>query len=80
MTIHILSIVLGLCFFILPLWAYRKGLQDGLNIKQDKPMEPIKIPTPYQKVKTDESTDKMMQGLNNIMSYDGNPQKEVKKE
>jgi hypothetical protein len=38
------------------------------------------VPTVFQKVKTDESTDKMMQGLNNIMSYDGNPQKEKEKE
>jgi hypothetical protein len=82
MTIQILSIVLGLCFFIVPIWAYRLGLKDGLNIKQDKPIETIgiKTPTVFQKAKTDEATDKMMQGLNNIMSYDGNPQKEVKKE
>jgi hypothetical protein len=81
MTIQILSIVLGLCFFICPLWAYRLGLKDGLNIKQDKPIQSLpKIPTPFQKVKTDEATDKVMQGIHNIMSYDGNPQEEVKKE
>jgi hypothetical protein len=83
MTIQILSIVLGLCFFILPLWTYRKGLQDGLNIKQDKPIEPIRpnlANNPFYKAKTKVEEDKMMQGLQNIMSYDGNPQKEVKEE
>lgn len=82
MTIQILSIVLGLCFFIVPLWAYRLGLKDGLNIKHDKPIETIgiKVPNPFEKVKTDESNDKMTEGINNIMNYDGNPQEEVEKE
>jgi hypothetical protein len=74
--IQILSIVLGLCFFIVPVWAYRQGLKDGLNIKQDKPIEPLpRLTTPFQKAQTDVATDKMMEGLHNLMSYDGNPQK-----
>jgi hypothetical protein len=80
MILNILSIVLGLCFFLIPLWAYRQGLKDGLSIKQDKPIENLpKLTTPFQKAQTKVENDKLSEGLQNIMSYDGSSQ-EVKEE
>jgi hypothetical protein len=77
MILNILSIVLGLCFFLVPLWAYRQGLKDGLSIKQDKPMEPLpKLTTPFKKAQVKVENDKLSEGLQNIMSYDGTRQKE----
>lgn len=80
MIFQILSVVLGLAFFIVPLWAYRRGLKDGLAINQGKSIEPIQNPVQavtkhYEQKKGKGEEDKMMQGLTNIMSYDGNPQK-----
>lgn len=37
--------ILGLGFFIIPFWAYRKGLQDGMNIKNDRPIQEIRSPS-----------------------------------
>jgi hypothetical protein len=72
-----ISAILGLCFFIVPFLAYRKGLKDGLNITQGKPIEPIK---PIQMIKEQftkhEPNEIVSQGISNIMSYDGTPQKE----
>jgi len=72
--------VIGLCLFILPMWAYRKGLKDGLNINQGKDIEPIKTPVRMvrearEAKKSQEETDKITQGLMNILTYDGTPQK-----
>lgn len=72
--------ILGLFFFIVPVWTYRKGLQDGLNIKKDKPIEPIKNPIQAiqehkQAKKDQQEVDTFMEGFNNLMSYDGTPQK-----
>jgi hypothetical protein len=72
---QILGALIGVCFFIVPLWAYRRGLKDGLAIKQDKPIEPIK--TPVQSIKkyldtkkSKEGEKEAMQGIHNIMNYD----------
>lgn len=54
MIYQILYAIFGLCFFIVPIWAYRKGLQDGLNIKQNKPMQQIKTPLKIAKMYTEE--------------------------
>ncbi|OMF38780.1 hypothetical protein BK133_00825 [Paenibacillus sp. FSL H8-0548] len=72
MEYAIMGIVFGLCLFIVPLWAYRRGLQDGLGIRRDKPIQPITpiIPKPFEKAKASVEEDKMMQGMQNLMSYD----------
>lgn len=76
-----------LCFFVL--WAYRCGLQDGLALNQGKTPEPIKSPVQaivehrdrqQEKKETKEANDKFAQGLTNLLSYDGTPQKEVTNE
>lgn len=79
MTYQILSIVLGLCFFVVPLLAYRRGLKDGLNIQQGKQPEPIKSPVQHirdrkEQKEAEKEQDMMMEGLQNILSYDGEPQ------
>lgn len=80
--IAITGVVLGLCFFIVPVWAYRRGLKDGLGINQGKEIEPIRpsISTPFVQARDQHEMDKMMEGFNNIMTYTGDPQKEVKNE
>lgn len=42
--------ILGLCFFIVPIWAYNKGFERGLAIKQDKPI-PSLIKSPIKAIK-----------------------------
>lgn len=72
----IAGIVFGLCLFLLPLWSYRKGLQDGLNIKSGelKPLikNPVVAVKEYKEKKQEEQqVDHMLEGLQNIMSYTG---------
>jgi hypothetical protein len=76
MLYAIMGIAFGLCFFILPLWAYRKGVQDGLNIQQGKPITPIQKPLKTPNKASDEVS-KFIEGINNIMAYDGETQKGV---
>lgn len=80
--VAITGIVLGLCFFIVPVWAYRRGLKDGLGINQGKVIEPIRpsISTAFTQARDKHEMDKITEGITNILAYDGNPQKEVKNE
>lgn len=78
------GIVFGLCFFIVPVWAYRKGLKDGLAVSQGRAIEPIKNPVQVVQENraarhTKAEQDRFREGLNNLLSYDGSPQ-EVKKD
>lgn len=72
---------LGLCFFIIPFWAYRLGLKDGLALKQGSPtIEPIKTPVEVIQERREikeqnKQNDLQAQGLFNLLSYDGTPQK-----
>jgi len=80
---YALSAVLGLCFFMLPMWAYRKGLKDGLAVGQGKTPEPIKTPVrmyqEHQEAKqTKEEQDLFREGLANLLAYEGNPQEVTK--
>lgn len=80
MIISVLSVILGICFFIVPLWAYRRGLKDGLALSEGaKTVEPI--PTPFQVVEKRREVkavraeaDRFLEGMNNIFSYDGTKQ------
>lgn len=83
MTGYIFCMVAVLLFSFLLLWAYRRGLKDGLRLKDNKPLEPIKTPVKVvseareaKQAKAD--SDKITQGLVNILNFDGNPQKEDK--
>lgn len=73
--------VLGLCLFIVPMWSYRLGIKDGLNLSKGKAPEPIKTPVAMYKQHTEgkqgkEEQSKLSQGIHNLMSYDGSPQEE----
>lgn len=77
----IIGALIGGCFFIVPLWAYRRGLKDGLAISNNRTIEPIKTPMQVireevQRTEDKKDTDQFIQGLNNLLSYDGVPQKE----
>lgn len=81
------GVVFGLCLFILPLWAYRRGLNDGLALNQGKSIEPIKSPVAVVQKHMDERTqtkeakaanDAIAQGLANLMAYDGSAQEQPK--
>lgn len=87
MEYMITGIAFGLCLFILPLWAYRRGLKDGLALNQGKTIEPIQ--TPIQAVQkhidnrsqvkeSKAAEDELTRGLANLMSYDGSPQPQPK--
>ncbi len=86
MEYAIMGLTFGLCLFILPLWAYRKGLTDGLKLNQGKPIEPIQNPvvayTEYREQRAEKkevkaANDTLSEGLANLMSYDGSPQKKA---
>lgn len=84
MEYAILSTVLGLSFFIVPVFFYRKGLQDGLNISQGKPIQQITNPITavnnlINERKTKQDVNEFIEGFNNMMMYNGKPQ-EVKTE
>lgn len=80
-----LSAIIGLCFF--NFFAYRRGLKDGLSLNQGKSIEPIQGPVAVVQKHLDSRTqakeakaaeDKTMQGLANLMAYDGTPQPKPK--
>ena len=61
--------------FFMSFYSYRKGLQDGLSINKGKELTPI---IKVQPKETEKPIDVFMQGLENILSYDGTDQ-EVRK-
>lgn len=84
MEYMIAGTVIGLCLFILPLWAYRRGLKDGLDLQQGKHIEPIQNPVQaitshvekqHEKKQSKEKDDLFAQGLQNLLAYDGTPQR-----
>jgi len=76
----IISSLVAVGFSIFGLWLYRRGIKDGLALRDNKPIEPIKTPVQVvreriQAQETKKETDKMMMGLQNLLSYTGDPQK-----
>ena len=76
----VLAFILPIAGFFLGVWAYRLGLKDQLAMSQSKPLESI-IPHPIEYIenrkevkKIKEENETVLQGINNIFSYDGNPQ------
>ena len=79
----IIGIVTAVLFSCLFLWAYRRGIKDGLALKDNKPIEPIKSPVSVIKevrqakeTKVKEDTD--LQFMTNLFGYSGERQEEVK--
>lgn len=81
MILSLTCIACGLCFYIIPLWAFRKGLKDGIAIASGaQTIEPIK--TPLQVIEqrkeakaTKAAEDKIAEGMANIFAYDGTKQR-----
>jgi len=69
----IIGAILGLCFFMLSFWAYRRGIKDGIALSKGKTIQPIQTPIQAVKKHTEaKEADKKQQeeGIQNIMNYD----------
>jgi len=78
----IIGIVTAVLFPYLFLWAYRRGLKDGLALKDNKPIEPIKTPLAVMSERTQakeakETENEQAQFISNLFGYSGEKQKEV---
>ena len=80
---EILSILfLFLCVILLAgislvaMLAYRNGFKDGMSVANKKEIPPLENPTiklfTKKEEKEEKEEDKILQGLNNLMTYDGN--------
>ena len=78
-ALYILAgIVLILAFFV-PILAYRAGLRQGIELGKGKQIEPLKSPIKaiqaHRQVKKPTAKEnEFMEGLNNLLNYDGTPQ------
>lgn len=78
MDYAMMGILFG-CLFFVPLWAYRRGLKDGLALNQGKQPEPIKSPVAavrdYKQAKVEKKqNDQLTEGLINLLNYNGERQ------
>lgn len=78
----IIGTVTAVLFSYLFLWSYRRGIKDGLALKDNKPIEPIKTPVSVinehvQAKEINEAEKIQAQCMSNLFSYTGEPQKEV---
>lgn len=78
----IIGIVTAVLFSCLFLWAYRRGLKDGLALRDNKPIEPIKTPLSVMQEHTQakevkEAENIQSQFMTNLFGYDGSKQNEV---
>ena len=80
----IIGIVTTVLFSCSHVWIYRRGLKDGLALRDNKPIEPIKTPVrafnevrEAKEAKAEE--DIQAQFMSNLFGYLGEPQKEVDK-
>lgn len=69
--------------FFVPVICYRKGLKEGYEMAKGKVPEPIKNPVKTianavdnmkQDKQAKEERKAFLEGLNNLMNYDGEPQ------
>lgn len=79
----IIGIVATVLFSCLFLWSYRRGLKDGLALKDNKPIEPIKTPVrAFNEVREAKETSMeektQAQFMENLLTYTGEKQDEVK--
>ena len=72
--------IVAIIFSILLLASYRRGISDGIRLSDGKAIEPIRSPVAVvQEHKENKAVkaeqDLVNEGLTNIFSYDGKPQK-----
>lgn len=82
MITNILIAIICVVAFLTSFWAYRRGIQDGLALKDNKPIEPIKTPVQaFNEVKQAKEISKeeeiQVQFMNNLFGYTGEVQKEI---
>lgn len=75
--------IFGMCFFIVPIWAYERGLKAGMRVSKGIEPEPLKSPvqviSDHKQAKVEKKvTDAFIEGFNNIFGFDP-LQKEVDK-
>ena len=83
MITNILIAIICMVAFFTSIWCYRRGLKDGLSLKNDNRIEPIKTPVQAfnevkeaKEIKVKEDTD--LQFMTNLFGYSGERQEEVK--
>jgi len=74
----IITIISTIGFSVCLLWAYRRGISDGVRLSEGKPIEAIRSPVAVvqeykEKKETEAAQDLINEGISNIFSYD--PQK-----
>jgi hypothetical protein len=79
----IIGIATAVLFSCLFLWAYRRGLKDGLALRDNKPIEPIKTPVQVIHERTEakeisKEEEKQELYMTNLFGYTGEKQDEVK--
>ena len=82
MITNILIAIICMVAFFTSIWCYRRGLKDGLSLKNDNRIEPIKSPVSVIKevaeakeIKEAEQTE--AQFMTNLFGYDGTKQEKV---
>jgi hypothetical protein len=79
----IIGIAATVLFSCVILWSYRRGIKDGLALKDNKPIEPIKSPVrAFNEVKEAKEIskveEKQEQFMTYLFGYSGEKQDEVK--
>lgn len=75
---YVPGLTIGLVLFVIPLQAYRKGIETGLSISKGNSIPKI-IKTPkmvqdFLYKKEDKENTEFTKAFNNLMSYVGEPQ------
>jgi len=82
MITNILVAIICTVAFFTSFWAYRRGIKDGLALRDNKPIESIKTPVSVinevrQVKEASKEEDIQSQFMTNLFGYSGEPQKEV---
>ena len=82
MITNILVAIICMVAFFTSFWAYRRGIKDGLDLRDNKPIESIKTPVSVinevrQVKEASKEEDIQSQFMTNLFGYSGEPQKEA---
>lgn len=85
---EVFGLLIGAVFFVSTIFAYSLGLKHGKQLQKGEiphvEMNPVKVVEKVvgkiqhvqEKKQAKEEQDKMLKGLENLLAYDGSPQKE----
>ena len=76
----IAGLIIGLVLFCIPILSYRAGLQMGIHITKGKDIKPLRMDFNKPKLSKEdkkkiEEEQKIVNGINNLLSYNGEQQK-----